>query len=55
MVIDFTQPESIAAWYRIHPQRHGPQIAAFAKLWPQFAWAIKEAGAIIRSYPKSDK
>jgi hypothetical protein len=55
MLIDFNRPESIAAWYLIHQQRHGPQIAQFAKLWPQFAGAIREAGAIIRSYPKSDK
>ena len=47
--------KSIAAWYRVNPKRHGPQIAAFAKLFPQFADAIREAGAIIRSYQKSDK
>jgi hypothetical protein len=48
MRIDFTQPESIAAWYAVHPKRHGPQIAQFAKLWPQFAWAIQQAGKLIR-------
>lgn len=43
-----TDPASIAAWYRQHPKRHGPQLAAMAKLWPAFAGAIKAAGELLR-------
>lgn len=42
-------PASIVAWYRIHPARHGAQLALLAKLRPQFAAAIKTAGQLIRS------
>ena len=54
MVVNMNDAQSIAAWYRIHPQRHGPQIAQFAKLFPQFADAIREAGDIMRKQ-KSEK
>lgn len=48
MIVRLTDPASIAAWYRIHPERHGPQLATIAKLRPQFADAIKEAGQLLR-------
>lgn len=48
MNVDLNNPKSIAAWFRVNPRRHGQQIAAFAKLWPQFAKAIAEAGRILK-------
>lgn len=48
MPVDLTNPQSIAQWYAVHPQRHGQQIAAFARLWPQFKAPIAEARALIQ-------
>jgi hypothetical protein len=53
LIVNLKDPASIVAWYRVYPQRHGPQLAAFAKLRPQFAEAIKEAGRLIRLSTKS--
>ena len=49
MIVDFRNPESIAAWYAVNPAKHGAQIAAMKTLWPAFADAIKTAGEIIRA------
>ena len=49
MIVDFRNPESIAAWYRVAPARHGAQIAAFKAMWPAFAAQIKAAGELIRA------
>ena len=38
MIVDFTNPASIAAWYAVHPAKHGPQLKALARLFPQ--WRI---------------
>lgn len=43
MIVDIKDPASILAWWRIHPERHGPQLKAIAKLHPQFRPAIKAA------------
>ena len=45
---DFSNTQSIVAWYDIHPRRHGPQLGVFKKIWPRYAQAITEAGLIIR-------
>lgn len=49
MIVNWRDPASIAAWYRVHPKRHGPQIAAFARMWPQCAAPIKRAGEMVRA------
>ena len=49
MIVDFRNPESIAAWYAVNPAKHGAQIAAFKAMWPRFADAITKAGEIIRA------
>jgi hypothetical protein len=49
MLVDFNNPASIAAWYAIAPDRHGPQLAAMAKVLPRFAAAIKAAGQLARA------
>lgn len=48
MKVDLTNPRSIAEWFRVNPKKHGPQIATFARLWPQFAKAIAEAGQMLK-------
>ena len=48
MLLDLNSPESICAWYAINPKRHGPQLAQFAKLRPEFAAAISQAGNMLR-------
>lgn len=48
MTVDLNDPQSIAAWFRVNPKRHGAQLAAFTKLWPRFADAIAEAGRLLR-------
>lgn len=49
MLVDFNNPASIAAWYAVAPDRHGPQLAAMAKALPKFAAAIKAAGQQVRA------
>lgn len=49
MIVDFNNPASIAAWYAVAPDRHGPQLAAMAKVLPRFAAAIKAAGRQVRA------
>lgn len=49
MILDLRDPASIAAWYAVAPARHGQQLAAMAKLLPQFAGAIKAAGERVRA------
>lgn len=50
--VDLNDPDSVAAYYRANPQRHGPQIAWFARVWPQFAAAIKRAGQMLKTEKK---
>ena len=49
MIVDFFDPQSIAAWYATAPSRHGPQLAAMAKIQPKYASAIKAAGDLLRA------
>lgn len=53
MIVNLKDPASIVAWYKVNPARHGPQLAAFARLRPQFSCAIKEAGRLLRLSTKS--
>lgn len=48
MIYDFTKPLDVVAWYRIAPKRHGAQLAWLAKFRPEYAYAIKEAGRLLR-------
>lgn len=48
MKVDMNDPKSIALWFRVNPKRHGPQLAAFARMWPQFSEAIRRAGELLR-------
>ena len=49
MIVDFKDPAGILAWWRIYPARHGPQIEAFAAIYPQFADSIREASDLARA------
>ncbi len=53
MIVNLKDPAGIVAWYKVAPTRHGPQLAAFAKLRPQFADSIREAGRLLRLSTKS--
>jgi hypothetical protein len=55
MTLDLNSPESIVEWYRVCPPRHGPQLAYFVELWPQFAESIKRAGEILRAGKQEGK
>jgi hypothetical protein len=48
MTLDLTDPQSIAAWFRVLPGRHGQHLAHFARLWPEFAGQIAAAGRLLR-------
>jgi hypothetical protein len=52
MNVDLNNERSIAKWFRLNPKRHGPQLAAMARLWPQFAEAIRKAGEMLRNGTK---
>ena len=54
VILDLRDPASIAAWYAIAPDRHGPQLAAMAKVLPRFAAAIKAAGQQLRAAKASN-
>ena len=47
MLVDFKSSASIAAWYRLHPARHGPMLRALRRLWPQFEPVIEDAAKLI--------
>ena len=49
MIYDFTKADDVIRWFKLHPQRHGPQLKWLAVFRPQFAGAIKEAGERLRS------
>lgn len=49
MTLDLNDPQSIAAWYRAWPSRHGQQLAFMARVWPQFKEQIAEAGRLLRA------
>lgn len=40
MIVDLRNPQSIAAWYRVHPQRHAAflrwalRCESYAAFWP---------------------
>lgn len=55
MIVDFFDPASIAAWYATAPGRHGPQLAAMAKIQPKYAQAIKAAGELLRAERQANK
>lgn len=55
MTLDLNDPASIAAWYAVWPERHGPQLRVFAKLAPQFRDAIKRAGEMLRERKQGER
>lgn len=52
MILNLNDPNSIVAWWKVLPERHGPQLRVFAHLRPQFAFAIRAAVRAIKSDPK---
>ncbi|MCV2350314.1 hypothetical protein [Paucibacter sp. Y2R2-4] len=52
MKLNLGDPASIVAWWKILPERHGPQLEAFERLRPQFAPPIRAAWRIIKADPK---
>lgn len=55
MIVDFLDPVSIAAWFRAWPARHGPQLAALARVQPKYAEAIRAAGELLRAERQADQ
>lgn len=53
-MIDFTNPTEIAAWFKVNPAKHGPQLAAMSRLplFAEFRDAIRLAGALLKAMPK---
>lgn len=51
MIVDMTDPKSIAAWYAVWPERHGPQLTFFRR-YPEFAKAIGEAAKLVKKQEK---
>jgi hypothetical protein len=49
LIVDFLDPASIVAWYRVAPERHGPQLAALKRIQPKLAEAITAAGELLRA------
>jgi hypothetical protein len=47
MNINLTDPQSIAAWFRVAPARHGPMLRHWLKAWPEFAPGIEAARELI--------
>ncbi len=52
MILNLNDPASIVAWWQVLPERHGPQLQAFARLRPQFAGAIRVALRRIKADPE---
>jgi hypothetical protein len=52
MILNLNDPASIVAWWQVLPERHGPQLQAFARLRPQFAGAIRAAIRRIKVDPE---
>ena len=48
MILDLNDAASIAAWYRVWPERHGSYLADWAQRHPRFAGPIAEAGRLLR-------
>ncbi len=51
MIYDFTKADDVIRWFKLHPQRHGPQLKCMARFLPKFAGAIREAGERLRATP----
>ena len=51
MLLNLNDPNSIVSWWKVLPERHGPQLRAFAHMRPQFAAAIKSAQRLIKADP----
>lgn len=47
MRFSLSNPRSLAEWWRIWPERHGPALGWMAELHPEFAPQIREAWALI--------
>lgn len=52
-MIDFNDPASIIRWFRQNPKRHGPQLAALARLplFREFKDTIRLAGSMLKAMP----
>jgi hypothetical protein len=48
VIVDFSDPASIAAWVRVAPERHWPQLKAMVKLQPRWRGPTRQASAILR-------
>lgn len=55
MIVDFFDAQSIAAWYRAAPARHGPQLKALARIQPRYKAAIQAAGELLRAERQASK
>lgn len=51
MQLNLNDPSSIIQWWRVFPERHGPQLAAIERLDSERAPAIRRAYAQIAADP----
>lgn len=49
MVLDMTDPASIAAWRNLCPQRHDAILRALWRLWPQFRQHIERSRSLLKT------
>lgn len=55
MIVDFNSPASIARWYAVHPAKHGPQLKALARIFPQWRASIRMAAMSLKAMPKEGR
>jgi hypothetical protein len=51
MLLNLNDPSSIVAWWRLMPERHGPQLMSLMRMWPQFALPLRSAIRRIKADP----
>lgn len=51
MLLNLNDPSSIVAWWQVLPERHGSQLKAMARMWPQYALPIRAAMRRIATDP----
>lgn len=48
MLVDFRDPESIAAWVRVRPREHWAQVKTIVRLRPQWREAVRAAQELLK-------
>lgn len=48
MTVNLSDPQSIAAWYKVAPARHAPFLRWALRNWPQFKAAIEASRELVK-------